>query len=265
MKEVLHKLTFKKIFFKFVFLLCLLLGIPIILWNLTFGFYVGYLLLGVAFYSFVISFQRFRLRPLFYGIVFSLLLYVLFLPLTMQRMNHKTANYQERVLNGGDLSFIEKYSIYGCSAAATILAYPLFPEVSKEFFYMFFPSSKKVRYFESDFFMDSKILTTAFEKSNKGRVRWFQKHYKVRNPECRVALALNICNYTVTQHSGFTNYEVRVPVRFPKQCRSTFFSSDLGFLNDALTIRLEEGLFRYLEEEGWLFGYDAIWRYSEKR
>jgi hypothetical protein len=130
---------------------------------------------------------------------------------------------------------------------------------------MLFSSFNGVRNFESDFFMESKILTTAFEKSNKGRVRWLQKHYKVWNPECRVALALNICNYTVTQHSDFTNYEVRVPVRFPKQCRSTFFSNDLGFLNHALTIRLEEGLFRYLEEEGWLFGYDAIWRHIEKR
>ena len=137
-------------------------------------------------------------------------------------MNHKTAHYQERVLNGEDLSFAEKYSIYGCSLAATILAYPLYPEVSKEFFYMLFPSSNGIRNFESDFFMESKRLTTAFEKSHKGRVRWFQKHYNITNPECRAALALNICTYSVTHHEGFTTYEVKVPVRFPKQCRSTF-------------------------------------------
>jgi len=34
-------------------------------------------------------------------------------------------------------------------------------------------------------------------------------------------------------------------------------------LKSPIEIRVEEGLFRYLVDEGWLFAYDAVWTYTE--
>jgi len=228
-----------------------------VLWNITFGFVIGYLLLILLALGFYFSLKKTVSKSLLKALFLGFIMYVLMLPLTTHKMNTTTAFYQEQVSNGHHLNVIEKFNIYGIYIIASTVAYPFFPEASTEFFFMMTPAKNGVRKFESDFFMKSKRLVAAFRKSNTGTVRWYQKHYNFTHPESRAALALNICTYKVVRTKEKTKYEVSVPIRFPKKCRSTFYKSDL------FTIRAEEGLFRYLEEQGWLFGYDAIWTHTE--
>ncbi len=234
-----------------------LLAFPFVIWNITFGFIIGYLLLILLAIELYFSIRKIQLKSVMIALFIGFIMYVLMLPLTTRKMNITTASYQERVSHGKHLNVIEKFNVYGIYIIASTIAYPFFPEASTEFLYMMIPAKNGIREFESDFFMKSKRLVDAFNKSNKGTVRWFQKHYNITHPESRTALALNICNYKIFKTKKRTKYVVSVPIRFPKKCRSTFFKNDL------LTIRAEEGLFRYLEEQGWLFGYNAVWTYTE--
>lgn len=235
-----------------------LLAFPFVIWNITFGFIAGYVLLILFVAGLYYAIKKASLKPVFISILVGFVAYLAMLPVTMPQMNNKTASYQERVSNGEDLSFIEKWNVYGISITASVIAYPFFPEVSKEFLLMMFPAENGVREFESDFFMKSERMQEAFKKSNKGKVEWYQKHYNIFNPESRVALAFNPCKYEINKTGKGTEYKVFVPVRYPKRCRSTM-------LKEPVEIRVEEGLFRYLEEEGWLFGYDAVWTYMDKK
>ena len=234
-----------------------LLAFPFVIWNITFGFIAGYVLLLLLVTGIFLSVKRKSLKAVLIAILTGFVSYIAMMPLTTVRMNKTTARYQERVSNGQDLNAIEKWNIYGINITASLVAYPFYPEASKEFLLMMFPSKNGLRTFESDFFMKSERLQAAFQKSNKCRVAWYQKHYNIHNPESRAALALNICTYEIKQTKAGTEYKVSVPVRYPVKCRSTF-------IKEPVEIRVEEGLFHYLEKEGWLFGYDAVWTFVDK-
>jgi hypothetical protein len=234
-----------------------ILGIPFIIWNLTFGFYAGFLLLVIFGTGLFLSFKSSGLKPVLLSILLSMIVYLLMLPVTMTQMNKKTAVWQERVSNGSDLTTFEKFNIYGQMITASVIGLPFAPEASGEFMLMMFPAKNNLREFNSDFFMDSQKIQDAFKKGDKGTVRWYQKHYNILNTESRTALALNICNYKVEQTGNGTKYTVSSSINFPKRCRSYM-------LQKPLEIRLEEGLFRYLVDEGWLFDYTAVWSYTDK-
>jgi hypothetical protein len=231
---------------------------PFVLWNLTFGFVIGYILLLIFILGLIRAIKKKKLAPALLALLGGFVIYLLLLPVTMPQMNKKTASYQERVSSGEHLNFIEKWNIYGLSITASLVAYPFFPEVSKEFLLMLFPTDNDMREFRSGFFMKSQKMQEAFKNSNKGSVEWYQKHYNIFNPESRIALALNPCKYEIKKTDEGTIYKVIAPVRYPKRCRSTM-------LKEPVEIRVEEGLFRYLEDEGWLFGYDAIWTYIDNK
>ena len=233
------------------------MGIPFIIWNLIFGFYAGYLLLFVFGAGLFYSFRGSRLKPVFISILLSAIIYLLMLPVTMPQMNAKTAVWQERVSSGGDLTTVEKLSVYGQMITASVVGMPFAPEASKEFILMVIPAKNNIREFKSDFFMNSQKIQDAFKKNDEGKVRWYQKHYNISNPESRAALALNICNYRVDQTDDGTKYSVSTTINFPKHCRSFM-------LREPLEIRVEEGLFRYLVDQGWLFDYTAVWSYVDE-
>ena len=69
------------------------------------------------------------------------------------------------------------------------------------------------------------------------------------NAETRIALALN----TGTLHVEDGKVKVSVPCTWPKQSLS-----NVG-LPGLLDIRVQEGLFWILEQEGWIYPYTAVW------
>ena len=232
-----------------------LFALPFILWNITFGFLVGYLLAILFTGGLYFTFKKKQLKYTMIPILIGLVIYILMLPLTLNKMNETTASYQERISTGKHLNPIEMWNIYGQGITMSLVALPLFPEVSIECLLMMIPDADGIKEFKSDFFMESKMLTEAFKRSDNGEVRWKQKHYKIHNEESRVALALNICNYEVEREKEYTNYRVTVPCTYPKKCRSTMLKSPIE-------IRIEEGTFRYLVDKGWLFAYDAVWTHT---
>ena len=132
-----------------------------------------------------------------------------------------------------------------------VLGAPLYPEIAKEGSLMLLPSSEgQVMTFESDFFLESEFIQNKLDNySEPVRLAWPPDSYALGNPENRVALALN----TGTLHVEDGKAKVSVPCTWPKQ--SLVNVGLPGFLD----IRVQEGLFWVLEQEGWIHPYTAVW------
>lgn len=162
-----------------------------------------------------------------------------------------------KIDSGKDLSFKEKASIYGLNFFMSIVAYPIYPEVAKESFYLMFKTEEDTRVFEDDFFMGSKRIQEALKKK-ESKIAWSGSEYIVGNKESRYALALNPCKLRIKEFESFSEVSVEVPVCFPKKYRAVL-------LKVPFEIAVEEGLFHYLQKEKWLFPYKAVWIATVKK
>jgi hypothetical protein len=99
-------------------------------------------------------------------LILFLLTLFLFIP-SLKCYNEKTIDYMNRIGKGENLTFKEKFSIYGLNVLMSIAAYPIYPEVSKESFYLLFNTESGERTFESDFFMKSQEIKKGFHEIKK--------------------------------------------------------------------------------------------------
>lgn len=159
--------------------------------------------------------------------------------------------------SGKDLNFKEKTSIYGLNLFMCIFAYPLYPEVSKESFYLMFKTEKEQRVFEDDFFMNSQRIKNGF-KNKIARVAWYQSEYVFGHSESRYGLALNPCILKMKEFDTYTQYSVEVNVSYPVKSRTVLLKSPVEIV-------VEEGLFNYLQKVKWLHPYTAIWNTTIKK
>ena len=165
----------------------------------------------------------------------------------LQRLNHLSA----RPVELSEFSWFNKVEIYTAYVLMNVLGAPLYPEIAKEASLMLLPSSEgKVMTFESDFFLESGFIQNALDNySEPVRLAWPPNSYGLGNAETRIALALN----TGTLHVEDGKAKVSVPCTWPKQSLV-----NVG-LPGLLDIRVQEGLFWILEQEGWIYPYTAVW------
>ena len=165
----------------------------------------------------------------------------------LQRLNHLSA----RPVELSEFSWFNKVEIYTAYVLMNVLGAPLYPEVAKEASLMLLPSSEgQEMTFESDFFLESRFIQNALDNySEPVRLAWPPNSYGLGNAETRIALALN----TGTLHVEDGKAKVSVPCTWPKQSLV-----NVG-LPGLLDIRVQEGLFWILEQEGWIYPYTAVW------
>jgi hypothetical protein len=165
----------------------------------------------------------------------------------LQRLNHLSA----RPVELSEFSWFNKVEIYTAYVLMNVLGAPLYPEIAKEGSYMLLPSSKgKVKTFESDFFLESKFIQNKLDNYTEPvRLAWPSNSYVLGGSETRIALALN----TGTLYIEDGKAKVSVPCTWPKQSLV-----NVG-LPGLLDIRVQEGLFWVLEQEGWIHPYTAVW------
>ena len=170
----------------------------------------------------------------------------------LQRLNHLSA----RPVELSEFSWFNKVEIYTAYVLMNVLGAPLYPEIAKEASYMLLPSSEgKVKTFESDFFLESKFIQNKLDNYSKPvPLYWpFDSYvwtdFFVKHSEARVALALN----TGTLYIEDGKVKVSVPCTWPKQGLANV---DIPGLPE---IKLQEGLFWVLEQEGWIYPYTAVW------
>ena len=165
----------------------------------------------------------------------------------LQRLGHLSA----RPIELSEFSWFNKVEIYTAYVLMNVLGAPLYPEIAKEASLMLLPSSNgKEVTFESDFFLESRFIQNALDNYSKPvRLAWPSNSYRLGGSETRIALALN----TGTLHLEEGKAKVSVPCTWPKQ--SLVNVGLPGFLD----IRVQEGLFWVLEQEGWIYPYTAVW------
>jgi len=224
-------------------------------WLATWETYLGYLGLVILFIG--IIFWRLKGIKFFYISLFPLFIFTLVLfPQSLNIYNQKSVEYMAKIDSGKDLSLKEKTSIYGLNFFMCIIAFPIYPEVAKESFYLMFKTEDGRRVFEDDFFMESQKIKDGLKKRDSS-VSWNMSEYVCGNKESRYALALNPCNLSIKKFDEYTEITVEVAVTYDKKTRAVL-------VNDPFEIAVEEGLFLYLQREEWFHSYTAIWQTTVK-
>jgi hypothetical protein len=173
----------------------------------------------------------------------------------LQRLNHLSA----RPVELSEFSWFNKVEIYTAYVLMNVLGSPFAPEMAKEGLYMLLPSSKgEEMTFESDFFLESRFIQNALDNySEPVRLAWLPSDYLLGNSESRIALALN--TGTLSIEDG--KVKVSVPCTWPQHSdyRDHSWTTPLVSIPGLPEIRVQEGLFWVLEQEGWIYPYTAVW------
>ena len=232
--------------------------VPFIIWNLTYGFVVGIVLLAFYATGMLYSKKRKSIKPIFIGVASGFVLYLLMLPVTGYQLNNKNKKYHSIIKSGERLNVVQKVNVYGLTMLMGTVALPLFPESAIETLLMAIPDKDKIRTIESDFFMKSEKLKQHIAKYKGGHVHWTLKDYEFGAKEARVALALNPLDYTIKETEVNTIYKMMVPCHF-------HYGEDVLIETSFMRIAIDEYVIRHLEDEGWLFPYTMVWIYKEKK
>jgi len=173
----------------------------------------------------------------------------------LQRLNHLSA----RPIGLSEFSWFNNVEIYTAYVLMNVLGAPLYPEIAKEGLLMLFPSNEgKEMTFESDFFLESKFIQDKIDNYTEPvRLAWRGSDYLLGSPEARVALALN--TGTLSIEDG--KVRVSVPCAWPQHSdhRDHSWTTPLVSIPGFPEIRVQEGLFWVLEQEGWIYPYTAVW------
>ncbi len=257
-----------------------LFGITFTIWAVIFdSFYTALLLFLISLAFFPIRFIKrnwiFRLGIFFVIIILSLSTY----KISIKEINNRVSMLAEKPRNLTDFSQFstrDKLGIYGLNIIMGAVAYPIYPEISKETLMMIFPPPPgETRKLESSFALKSKkiqFILGEFENSlNKSsenektvtttkKIFWNSNEYKLGEKEARFALALNPSNIsiTATNNNSIWTIEVSIKVRceYPQNSYVTLISNP--------QLKIEEGLFWVLQKEKWLHPYTAEWYFEYK-
>ena len=188
---------------------------------------------------------------------FSLLLVVL---LTMFAFGlHRLNHLNSKAIEPREFSWLDKAEVYTAYIAMNVLGAPMYPEIAMEGLLMLLPSfDGKEIVIESDFFLESAFIQDKINNyTGPVRLAWSPSDYLLGSSEARVSLALNTGILTIEDGK----VRVSVPCTWPKHSdhRDHYWTTPLVVVPGLPEIRVQEGLFWVLEEEGWLSTYTAIW------
>ncbi len=175
--------------------------------------------------------------------------------------SHKSV---EKLAAGEELSLYECCSIYQLHLMMSICGYPVSPEASRECLKLHFSQPDTVIFRNPDFGKSEK-LTNAIDKLEKlpygssVRVSWDgNRDYSPFSPEHRAAIAVNACKVTKVAPRNCEHfpdddlYIISVSTQYPNVSRTEF---DFKLFK----LVINEGLFRYLQDKGWLSKYIAVY------
>jgi hypothetical protein len=211
------------------------------------------------------------LRLLKFGVAFLVLPAALALsPLMVREVDRKVEELSRK--NRHDLSAFtlrDRLGIYGLNIVMGLVAYPLYPEASRETLLLLFPSPLARRLFHSEFALGSRKVRAQLREFRQRlargdtaaaqmRIVWDASEYRLTEPEARFALALNQTwlwlNARQTRNGWFIDVRHDVGIEYPDSAYVTLISRP--------RLRIEEGLFWVLQNCGWLHPYTAEWRFT---
>ena len=172
-----------------------------------------------------------------------------------------------KLYKGQELSLYECCSIYATHLTMCFVGYPIAPEAARECLKLHFTDRDTV-YFNWHNFSGSKKLEEAHRQlidkpdGSSVRISWNgNKDYSPFSGEHRLAIAANPCTLTKVRYLEFECfpdeywYTITTSTEYPKYSRTEF-----NFKKFKIVIN--EGLFRYLQDKGWLHKYTAVYHLS---
>jgi len=253
-KAFFHLLKFF-IFYSFSLIL-LMAYLFLIAWTYCYSLYVFYLLTAALVASIIIFCVNRSKRQSVKFLLLGLVLFILLSPFNIRQYNRRAANLQERVSKHGDLNTRERLGIYGCLVMVTVFNLVPFPEVGTENFYLFFPVKNQQRVFHSNSILNSPSIMREVKRKTTGTVRW-NRWTSIFDADFRYALAFQNCNITTERKIGYREVIVTTDFQYRKD-HFTYHANNV--LHGLFSFRIDEGLFWYLQEIGWLHPYKAIWK-----
>lgn len=173
---------------------------------------------------------------------------------------------KKKLQQGKELNLYECCSIYSMHTAVWMFGWTFAPEAAKECFFLHLPYTQgDTLDFNPNKIINSQKINTAINSlaskplGSSVYVTWDgNKDYALSSPEHRAAIAINPCKITknkpselaIKYYSNADFIEITSPMVYPKYSRTIF---DLG----KFKIVIHEGLFRYLQDKGWLTKYTA--------
>lgn len=224
------------------------------LWSVSFGFpagFVGLLVVGAGISLY--AWRRLTIAVLLVPVVWTAANLAL-VTTTLDTYDKCRESYFAKVARNDELSFREKANVYGLHIIMALAAFPMYPEASREALGLHRRSAGGTRMWRSAFFLKSKRIreTLAGGTTDTMNVRWGIRDYALGKAEARFALALNPCRLTIRRTPAGTVYQATVRVEYP-------MSAEAVLIPKPMEVRVEEGLFGYLQRCGWLHPYDAVW------
>jgi putative flippase GtrA len=252
-KAFLHFLKFF-VFYSFSFIL--ILGyLFLIAWTFCYSLYVCYLLTAALIASVIIFCVNRSKRQSVKFLLLGIVLFMLLSPFNIKQYNRHAEALHQRVSNKQELNTKERLGIYGCLIMVTVFDIVPFPEFAKQNFYLFFPVEDKQRVFYSNSILNSPSITREVKRKTTGSVSW-NRWSSIFDPDFRFALAFQNCRINTVRKNGYR--EVIVSTNF--HYRKDMFSVHANHvLHGIFAFRVDEGLFWYLQEKGWLHPYTANW------
>ena len=160
-----------------------------------------------------------------------------------------------KIQQGAELNLYEKCSIYTMHIGLWTLGWPMSPQAARECLMLHFPQKDTVTI---NMRLSSPRLDAAVS-SLKDRpvgssvaVSWDGTGaYFLANPEHKVAIAVNSCRIVKEwQENNLYTCSVYSLMQYPRYSRTIF---TLG----SVRIPVQEGLFRFLQDKGWLSCFTA--------
>ncbi len=195
-------------------------------------------------------------------------------PMMVQEIDQKVELLSRKPRN--DLTVFtlqDKVGIYGLNIVMGAVGFPLYPEAARAtLFMMFDPGPFARRVFDSDFGLGSYKLKGVVRDFAAGLaqgdsaasagygpvgIEWNRSQYRLTDPEARYALALNQTKLTARAERRGRRWLIDVKhemeVSYPESAYVTLIGRP--------RLRVEEGLFRVLQNSGWLYPYTAEYRF----
>ena len=173
----------------------------------------------------------------------------------------------EKLSKGQELSLYECCSIYATHLTICFVGYHIAPEAARECLKLHF-TDKDTVYFNWHNFSGSKKLEEAHRQlidkpdGSSVRISWNgNKDYSPFSGEHRLAIAANPCTLTKVRYLEFECfpdeywYTITTSTEYPKYSRTEFNFKKFKIV-------FNEGLFRYLQDKGWLHKYTAVYHLS---
>jgi hypothetical protein len=241
-------------FYSFYFVL-VLTYIFLIAWTFCYSLYVCYLLTAALGASIIIFYVNNSKRQSVKFLILGLVFFFVLSPLNIKQYNSRAATFQDRVNRNEELNKKERLGLYGCLMIVTFFNIISFRELGTQNFYLFFPVKNQQRVFYSNSILNSPSIMREVKKKSNGHIQW-NKFTSVFDPDFRYALAFKNSSIATEITNGYR--EVVITRNF--SYRKNHFTYHAGNIFRGLfSFRIDEGLFWYLQQKGWLHPYKAIW------